>query len=162
MWLFILWIKALFGLMEEEGKKKKKGITFLYLVRKEYKKEEEWEGKRLLQNPLFFSLKVTLVPSKGLVYFCEMTFISHIFPFCFSSYPNTPKEILYFRFFLSLTFSFLFSSLPFPSTEPNNLRASSAAFLNFCTVWRMNSCIYLCRGWFFVCNHVSSARGVTC
>ena len=28
MWLFILWIKALFGLMEEEGKKKKKGMTF--------------------------------------------------------------------------------------------------------------------------------------
>ena len=119
-------------------------------------------GKKAFVESIIFSLKVTLVPSKGLIYFCEMTFISHIFPFCFSSYPNAPKEILYFRFFLSLTLSFLFSSFPFPSTEPNNLRASSAAFLNFCTVWRVNSCIYLCRGWFFVRNHVSSARGVTC
>ena len=44
--LFILWIKPLFGLMEEEGKKK--GLTFLCLVRKENKKKEEWEGKMLL------------------------------------------------------------------------------------------------------------------
>ena len=48
MCLFILWIKALFGLMEEEGKKKKKGMTFLCLVRKENKRQEEWEGKRFL------------------------------------------------------------------------------------------------------------------
>ena len=45
--LFILWIKPLFGLMEKEGKKKK-GMTFLCLVRKENKKKEEWEGKMLL------------------------------------------------------------------------------------------------------------------
>ena len=48
MWLFILWIKALFGLMKEEGNKKKKGMTFLCLDRKENKKKEEWEGKRIL------------------------------------------------------------------------------------------------------------------
>ena len=47
--LFVLWIKALFGLIKEEGnKKKKKGMTFLCLVRKENKKKEEWEGKRIL------------------------------------------------------------------------------------------------------------------
>ena len=46
--LFILWIKPLFGLMEKEGKKKKKGMTFHCLVRKENKKKEEWEGKMLL------------------------------------------------------------------------------------------------------------------
>ena len=46
--LFILWIKALFGLMKEEGNKKKKGMTFLCLDRKENKKKEEWEGKRIL------------------------------------------------------------------------------------------------------------------
>ena len=45
--LFILWIKPLFGFMEKEGKKKK-GMTFLCLVRKENKKKEEWEGKMFL------------------------------------------------------------------------------------------------------------------
>ena len=120
-------------------------------------------GKKTFVESIIFSLKVTLVPLKGLVYFCEMKFISHIFPFCFSSYPNTPKEILSFlhSFFLFLTFSFLFSYLPFPSTEPNSLRAFSVAFLNFYTIWRVNGCIYLCRGRFFVRSHVSSARGVT-
>ena len=75
-----------------------------------------------------------------------MTFILHIFTFCFSSYPNTLKEILSFPhsfFFSLLFFSLLFLSLPFPSTEPNSLRASLVAFLNFYTVWRVNSCIYL-------------------
>ena len=46
--LFILWIEAFFGLMEDEGKKERKGMTLLCLVRKENKKKEEWEGKMLL------------------------------------------------------------------------------------------------------------------
>ena len=53
------------------------------------------------------------------------------------------------KYFLSPTlfsfpyFSFLFSTFPFLSTEPSSLRASPITSLNFYTVWRMNSCIYL-------------------
>ena len=76
--LFILWIEALLGLMEEEGKKK--GMTLLCLVRKENKntsrKRKEKEGrmggkKAFVESIIFFSLKITLIPSKGLVGFCE-------------------------------------------------------------------------------------------
>ena len=102
-------------------------------------------GKKDFVDSIFFPLKITLIPLKSLVYFCEMTFIPHIFSFCFSSYPNTLKEILSFphSFFFSLLFFFLFSSFPFPSTEPSSLRASLTTSLNFYTVWRVNSCIYL-------------------
>ena len=71
-------------------------------------------GKKTFVESIIFSLKVTLVPLKGLVYFCEMKFISHIFPFCFSSYPNTPKEILSFLHSFFFFLPFLFSSRTFP------------------------------------------------
>ena len=65
--LFILWFEALFGLMEDEGKKERKGMTLLCLVRKENKntskkekrKRKEKEGrmggkKAFVESMIFF------------------------------------------------------------------------------------------------------------
>ena len=69
--LFILWIEALFGLMEDEGKKERKGMTLLCLVRKENKntskkekrKRKEKEGrmggkKAFVESMIFFPLNL--------------------------------------------------------------------------------------------------------
>ena len=116
MCLFILWIKALFGLMEEEVKKEEERNDFPLFGQKRKQKGGRMGGKKVFVEFIIFSLKITLVPSKGLVYFCKMTFISHIFPFCFSSYPNTHTQER--KYFLSPTLfffflPFLFSFLPF-------------------------------------------------
>ena len=94
--LFVLWIKALFGLMKVEGKKKKKkGMTFLWKKKKD-------------------------------IYTSHLSFL-----FLFVSKYTRGNTFFSPLFFLFLTLSFLFSSLPFPSTEPNSLRTSPVASLNF-------------------------------
>ena len=60
----------------EKEEKEKKGMTFVCLVRKENKNKEEWKGNGFYRIHYFFSLKIALISLKGLVYFCEMTFIS--------------------------------------------------------------------------------------
>ena len=82
-----------------------------------------------------FSLKITLIPSKGLVYFCEMTFIPHIFPFCFSSYSNTLNEIFSFPhsfFFSLLFFSLLYLSLPFHWTKQSESTSNNFSKFLYC------------------------------
>ena len=98
----------------------------------------------------FFPLKLSLYPQKVLSIFVKWhLYLTSFLSVSLHIQTHTHKRGNTFFPPLFFSFSYLFSSLFFPSTEPNSLRASLATSLNFCIVWKVNSWIYLLPTYFF-------------
>ena len=103
--------------------------------------------KAFVESMIFFPLNLPWYPQKVLSIFVKW----HLYLTYFLS-DSLHIQTHQRKYFLSPTlfsFSYVFFSLPFPSTEPNSIRVSPVVSLNFCIVWRVNSYIYLLPTYFF-------------